>query len=130
MATQSECTICLLDYTEETKKTTECHHIFHQECLNRWLETNNSCPLCRTVLKQVITLPSIWEERQPPSPINSSYFGGGLMQLVAYGAQDRMLTVNTAVTLHQQQEPRRTFNERTRSNQERFAYGRRQFHRK
>jgi hypothetical protein len=85
----------------------------------------------------VVTLPSIWEVHQPPSPMNISHIGrgGSIMQLVAYGAQDRMLTVNTAVTLHQnqsrqQQEPRRTFNERTRSNQERFAYGRRQFHRK
>lgn len=49
---QSECTICLLDYTEETKKTTECSHIFHRECLDKWLETNNSCPLCRTLLQK------------------------------------------------------------------------------
>jgi hypothetical protein len=48
----SECTICLLQYTEETKKTTECNHIFHDECIGRWLQTNNSCPLCRTVLNQ------------------------------------------------------------------------------
>ena len=43
MTTQSEssteCTICLLDYKEETKKTTECIHTFHQECLDKWLQT-------------------------------------------------------------------------------------------
>ena len=50
IATQSECTICLLDYTKETKKTTECNHIFHQECLDKWLHNNTSCPLCRTEL--------------------------------------------------------------------------------
>ena len=49
-----ECTICLLQYTEKTKKTTECHHIFHQECIDRWLENNNNCPLCRTCLQQHI----------------------------------------------------------------------------
>ena len=52
MSTQSECSICLLHYTEETKKATECQHIFHQECIGRWLLENNSCPLCRTILLQ------------------------------------------------------------------------------
>jgi len=47
----SECTICLLDYNEETKKITECSHTFHTECLDRWLQNNTSCPLCRTELK-------------------------------------------------------------------------------
>ena len=46
----NECTICLLDYTEKTKKVTECCHTFHRECLDRWLETKPSCPLCRTIL--------------------------------------------------------------------------------
>ena len=92
MATQSECTICLLNYNEETKKATECHHIFHQECIDRWLQTNNSCPLCRTCLQQH-TRPSIDEEIYE----NGGYtYGigarGSLMQLVAYGASDRMLT--------------------------------------
>ena len=48
---QSECTICLLNYNEETKKITECCHTFHTECLDRWLQNNTSCPLCRTELK-------------------------------------------------------------------------------
>ena len=52
MTAQSECTICLLDYNEETKTETECNHIFHQECLDKWLQTNYTCPLCRTELKK------------------------------------------------------------------------------
>ena len=114
MATQSECsnecTICLLNYTEETKKTTECNHTFHDECIGRWLQTNNSCPLCRTVLNQqkqtehdetdTETVPRIIYS--PPSPINygNAFQGsryGGLMQLVAYGARDRMLTSTTSL---------------------------------
>ena len=47
-----ECTICLNEYKEnETKQTTKCTHIFHEECLIKLLSTNNSCPLCRTELK-------------------------------------------------------------------------------
>jgi predicted membrane protein len=46
------CTICLNEYKEnETKQTTKCTHIFHEECLIKLLSTNNSCPLCRTELK-------------------------------------------------------------------------------
>jgi Ring finger domain len=72
----SECTICLLDYKEETKTETECNHFFHQECLDRWLQTNYTCPLCRTELKPknsvyrpIYALPS---EQQPSARYNSS----------------------------------------------------------
>jgi len=102
-----ECTICLLQYTEETKKTTECNHTFHDECIGRWLQTNNSCPLCRTVLNQqkqtgldetdTETLPRIIYSPPPINYSNTFQNSGynGLLQLVAYGARDRMLTSTT-----------------------------------
>ena len=95
MSTQSECsnecTICLLQYTDETKKATECRHIFHQECIDRWLQENNSCPLCRTCLQQH-TRSTIDEEVPNTNYDYGSGRGGSLMQLVAYGAADRMLS--------------------------------------
>ena len=97
MSTQSECTICLLQYTDETKKATECQHIFHQECIDRWLQENNSCPLCRHVLQQHTR--STIDEEVPNTNYDYGFGGGygsgrggGLMQLVAYGARDRMLS--------------------------------------
>ena len=27
-----------------------CHHVFHQACIDRALETSHSCPLCRTTV--------------------------------------------------------------------------------
>jgi len=89
----SECTICLLNYNEETKKATECQHIFHQECIDKWLETNNSCPLCRHVLQQHTR--STIDEVIPTTNYGYAFAGRGssLMQLVAYGASDRMLTL-------------------------------------
>ena len=97
MSTQSECTICLLQYTEETKKATECQHIFHQECIDRWLQENNSCPLCRTCLQQHTmsnTDGEVSNTNYDYRYTESYRFGGGgsLMRLVAYGASDRMLT--------------------------------------
>ena len=97
MSTQSECTICLLQYTEETKKATECQHIFHQECIDRWLQENNSCPLCRTCLQQHTRSNTDGEVSNTNYDYryNDGYRfsgGGSLMQLVAYGASDRMLS--------------------------------------
>ena len=87
-----ECTICLLQYTEETKKATECQHIFHQECIDRWLQENNSCPLCRTCLQQHTR--STIDEEVPNTNYDYGFAGrgGSLMRLVAYGASDRMLS--------------------------------------
>jgi hypothetical protein len=45
------CTICLHDFqTGETvcwAKVRECNHIFHEDCVVRWLEYRDDCPLCR-----------------------------------------------------------------------------------
>ena len=45
------CSICLEPMTDYfTIHTTECDHNFHGNCINRWLEGNNQCPLCRGVI--------------------------------------------------------------------------------
>ena len=47
----SECSICLADYQEGDvvvwAKTDRCNHIFHEECIEQWLERHDNCPLCR-----------------------------------------------------------------------------------
>jgi hypothetical protein len=50
---QTECTICMNDFTEEDKnlqKTLECFHIFHTECINKWFLQKKECPICRHVI--------------------------------------------------------------------------------
>ena len=46
------CSICLQDVPHESHEymVAPCNHIFHAECLNRWMETKLECPLCRTSL--------------------------------------------------------------------------------
>jgi len=42
------CTICLQDYREgEVAVHLNCHHYFHENCITRWLKTNDPCPLCQ-----------------------------------------------------------------------------------
>lgn len=43
---QGCCSICL-DDSNRSLQTTICNHKFHGSCLNTWLETNSTCPLCR-----------------------------------------------------------------------------------
>jgi hypothetical protein len=45
---KGDCSICYEKITSRTSSTTRCKHEFHRACLERWLEENNTCPLCRT----------------------------------------------------------------------------------
>lgn len=57
------CSICMVDFTEEDQVVTlPCNskHIFHDECIKRWLTQKNSCPLCNTQ----ITKEMLREQRQ------------------------------------------------------------------
>ena len=42
-----ECCICMEQIVCE-EETTNCGHKFHTDCIHKWCETNNNCPMCRT----------------------------------------------------------------------------------
>ncbi|KAL1830477.1 hypothetical protein ACET3Z_000128 [Daucus carota] len=45
------CAVCLHEFsdTEEIRKLTNCPHVFHRECVDRWMDhEQKTCPLCRT----------------------------------------------------------------------------------
>lgn len=56
---QDECSICLAPIKKNKKNELNCNHIFHNNCINEWLKKNNSCPLCRTQIKQKLPKPSV-----------------------------------------------------------------------
>eukprot|EP00045_Choanoeca_perplexa_P017786 m.266910 g.266910 ORF g.266910 m.266910 type:complete len:368 (-) comp17631_c0_seq2:3394-4497(-) len=45
-----ECPICL-DATQVPIQLTKCQHVFCQACVERWLESNHSCPVCRAEIE-------------------------------------------------------------------------------
>jgi hypothetical protein len=51
------CRICLdeLCSTENNKMELECGHSFHQNCLDEWRKENNTCPICRSEVKEKTT---------------------------------------------------------------------------
>ncbi|CAD5170664.1 brassinosteroid-responsive RING protein 1-like [Musa acuminata AAA Group] len=47
------CVVCLYEFeaAEEVRRLSNCRHVFHRGCLDRWLEHHQrTCPLCRTPL--------------------------------------------------------------------------------
>nr|XP_043612667.1 E3 ubiquitin-protein ligase RHA2A-like [Erigeron canadensis] len=48
----TECVVCLNTLTNgEQVRKLDCHHVFHKECFDGWLDhLNFNCPLCRSPL--------------------------------------------------------------------------------
>ena len=48
-----KCTICQQDFEDGVRiRTMRCLHMFHKECIDRWLtKQNGSCPVCKIVQK-------------------------------------------------------------------------------
>ncbi|KAG4117140.1 hypothetical protein ERO13_D12G210100v2 [Gossypium hirsutum] len=44
-----ECAICLGEFEDEDmlRLLTICFHVFHKECVDLWLESHKTCPVCR-----------------------------------------------------------------------------------
>lgn len=51
----AECCICLCAYDDGTElRELPCHHHFHCTCIDKWLQINATCPLCKfNILKSV-----------------------------------------------------------------------------
>lgn len=50
-----ECCVCLEEFkAAETVITLPCNnkHVFHENCIKGWLESNNSCPLCKAPITE------------------------------------------------------------------------------
>ena len=41
------CSICFETVTNNDKKSLNCNHSFHRNCINTWLREQDTCPLCR-----------------------------------------------------------------------------------
>eukprot|EP00879_Flechtneria_rotunda_P031730 GHRR01034684.1.p1 GENE.GHRR01034684.1~~GHRR01034684.1.p1 ORF type:complete len:249 (+),score=78.95 GHRR01034684.1:83-748(+) len=41
------CAVCQCDFApDETVKLLPCNHLYHQECVDHWLQLNKMCPIC------------------------------------------------------------------------------------
>ncbi|KAE9463332.1 hypothetical protein C3L33_04758, partial [Rhododendron williamsianum] len=49
---KEQCSICLEEFVvgSSVARLPVCSHVYHLRCVSQWLERNDACPLCRTVL--------------------------------------------------------------------------------
>lgn len=61
----ADCAVCLNEFANEDKLRLlpKCKHAFHMECIDTWLLSNSTCPLCRR---------SLLPEAEPVSPPSES----------------------------------------------------------
>ncbi|KAG4941727.1 hypothetical protein JHK87_045598 [Glycine soja] len=65
-----ECAVCLTDFThkDSLRLLPKCNHVFHPHCIDSWLTSHVTCPVCRANLSQEsschvsITVPPHGEE--------------------------------------------------------------------
>ena len=45
------CSICQYEFeAEDIIKPLPCEHLYHTECINIWLKTERTCPVCKIVI--------------------------------------------------------------------------------
>ena len=51
------CTICRENFNPNSivRKINGCSHVFHINCIDTWFETNITCPICRTDLRDTVS---------------------------------------------------------------------------
>lgn len=53
-----QCAICLADFANGDEiswsQNKQCHHMFHQNCVLRWLLKHEDCPCCRRPYLKIV----------------------------------------------------------------------------
>ncbi|XP_027333284.1 probable E3 ubiquitin-protein ligase RHA4A [Abrus precatorius] len=71
--TEDTCAVCLnqLKMEDEVRELMNCYHVFHRECIDKWLEHDHenhksTCPLCRAPLLSCCYMTSESSSCVPP----------------------------------------------------------------
>ncbi|ERN15143.1 hypothetical protein AMTR_s00056p00124480 [Amborella trichopoda] len=48
-SSMGSCVVCMVVFEvgSMAKQMPSCPHVYHEECIRKWLQRDNSCPLCR-----------------------------------------------------------------------------------
>ncbi|KAG2281590.1 hypothetical protein Bca4012_050065 [Brassica carinata] len=104
-----ECSICLNEFedAETLRLVPKCCHVFHPDCIDAWLQSHATCPLCRANLVPVpgelvvsIDIPGLADDT-PRSEITGE-------RNTVFGSPDARLIDSVALNCNQSM-PRRSF---------------------
>jgi hypothetical protein len=67
----NNCSICLSSLNNNNNNNNNnivlpCSHVFHNDCINKWNNNNNTCPLCRANIKSVAIIMPTYNINLPP----------------------------------------------------------------
>ncbi|KAM1042488.1 hypothetical protein PS2_033661 [Malus domestica] len=67
----TQCSVCLGDYVAEDRlqQIPSCGHTFHIDCIDSWLSTHSTCPLCRSSLLSAHK----YQNESPDVPVEPSH---------------------------------------------------------
>ncbi|CAN6706683.1 unnamed protein product [Malus baccata var. baccata] len=89
-----ECAVCLsmLEDEEMARLLPNCKHSFHAECIDKWLISHTTCPICRTEAKPCLHLepregPAAGMPTAPPLEHVNSVLSSSCMEGTSDGAQ-------------------------------------------
>ncbi|KAL9659412.1 hypothetical protein QQ045_024218 [Rhodiola kirilowii] len=69
-----ECAVCLNEFADEEtlRLLQKCDHVFHQDCIDAWLASHSTCPVCRANLDQASEAAGNVEAAHEPSAVEPS----------------------------------------------------------
>ncbi|PKU83348.1 RING-H2 finger protein ATL72-like [Dendrobium catenatum] len=72
----TECPICLFEFTdgEKVRVLPSCNHSFHVQCIDMWLSSHSSCPICRHSLLDRSEVPTCILVGEQMSEVDGSPF--------------------------------------------------------
>uniref|UniRef100_A0A0E0JFI6 RING-type E3 ubiquitin transferase n=1 Tax=Oryza punctata TaxID=4537 RepID=A0A0E0JFI6_ORYPU len=96
-ATAADCAVCLSELAdgEKVRELPNCRHVFHVECVDAWLRSRTTCPLCRAEAE----VPKARASAAVAAQSSSSLGAGGITVVVTiHGGSDEAGGRSTTLT--------------------------------
>ncbi|XP_072955636.1 E3 ubiquitin-protein ligase Os04g0590900-like [Typha angustifolia] len=95
----TDCSVCLSEFGEDEnlRLLPKCSHAFHVQCIDTWLKSHSTCPLCRANIVSMNTPPALPQLPSPSPELDNSSPGVEMVVIVedlASGIEEETHLVN------------------------------------